>query len=266
MTTKELTPQLDVIIAAKRQYLQERKSQTPIEAIRALASMQKRPLPVLSMVASGAPVMLVGQIKYSAPQTGPHISAYDPVTSALRQAEAGADAVTLFTDETLYQGGLDDLVLVSRAVNVPVISQDYILDEYQIIESRAAGASALVLNASILEPAALRALTSSTQRNRMTAIVEVRDRTQLDYALTLSPYVIGLSLRDPATHEINQPLLTELRSVIPSHIRVMITDGVKTLDELRMVIEVGVDAVLVEEALLSNDSDRAQVQELLKRP
>src|SRR5262245_18344419 len=107
MATKELVTQIDVIIAAKRQYLQERKSQTPIEAIRALASMQKRPHPVLSAINTDTPIMLIGHIKYSLPQTGPLMTTYDPVGLALRYVRAGVDAVTLFTDETLYQGGLD---------------------------------------------------------------------------------------------------------------------------------------------------------------
>jgi indole-3-glycerol phosphate synthase len=266
MATKELVPQIDVILAAKRQYLHERKSQTPIEAIRALASMQKRPQPVLSAVTADAPVMLIGYIKYVLPQTGPLMSTYDPVGLALRYMRAGVDAVALFTDETLYQGGLDDTVLVSRAVNVPLISQDYILDEYQVVEARAAGASALVLSSTIVSPAELRALVSATQRNRMTAIVEVRNRAEIEYALSLSPYVIGLSGRDIRTRELNSAQLPELRALIPSHIRVMLMDPVKTLDEIHMAVSMGVNAVIVDEVLLDNGARREALDSALHRP
>jgi indole-3-glycerol phosphate synthase len=265
MATKELVPQIDVIIAAKRQYLQERKSQTPIEAIRALASMQKRPQPVLSAVTADTPVMLVGNIKYAMPQTGPLMSTYDPVGLALRYTRAGMDAVTLFTDESLYQGGLDDMVLVSRAVNVPLISQDYILDEYQVVEARAAGASALVLCSTIVTPSDLRVLVSATQRNRMTAIVEVRNQQEIEYALSLSPYVIGLSGRDLHSRDVTTSHLPELRALIPSSIRVMLMDPLRTLDEVHMAVSMGVHAIVIDEALLDSEGNRDDLDKILRR-
>jgi indole-3-glycerol phosphate synthase len=265
MATKELIPQPDVILAAKRQSLDERKSRTPIEAVRALASMQKRPQPVLNTIAENAPVMLIGQIKYTAPHNGLLYEPYDPVATALRYVQAGVDAIALFTDETVYHGGLDDLVMVARAVNVPIISQDYILDEYQIVEARAAGASALMLYASALEKTLLRTLVSATQRNRMTAIVEVRSYEELDYALSLSPYVIGISSRDLFTPGFHSDQLHQLRPRIPANIRVMLTDGLTTLPEIEAAIKMGVDAVLVEGGLLDDPDVRADLQSMLHR-
>ncbi|MBZ0282901.1 MAG: hypothetical protein K8L97_19330 [Anaerolineae bacterium] len=262
MATKELTPQLDVILAAKRQYLQERKAKTPIEAVRALASMQKRPQPVLSSVMQDAPVMLIGQIKY-APDTEPRRGGYDPVASAVKLVKNGADAVALFTDETLYQGGLDDLVLVSRAVSVPVISQDYFLDEYQIVEARAAGASALMLRAGILEPSALRTLVSATQRNRMTAIVEVHNSAELEHALKLSPYVIGIHPRD--FRALDGGSGWRIRPLAPPNIRVMVTEGLKTIDEVQAAVSLGVDAVLIDEHLLDDATQVADLHYALRR-
>lgn len=265
MPTKDLVPELDIILAAKRRYLVERKSKTPIEAVRALASMQKRPLPVLSTVAHDAPIMVIGQIKYTTPQIDALNWMYDPVANALRYAAAGVDAVALLTDEMLYTRGLDDLVLVSRAVNLPVISQDYILDEYQVVEARAAGASALVLYASVLEPGALRALMSATHRNRMTAIIEVRTPEELEYALTLSPNVIGLNCREPHTHQLNLDDVYRLRHQVPAHVRVMMTTGLKTLDEVRAVLAVGVHALLVRDHILF-DTDQAMQFKRLMQP
>lgn len=264
MSTKELTPQAETIIAAKRQTLAERKTRTPIEAVRALASMQKRPKAVLNTVATDAQVMLVGQIKYTQAKSS-LLSDYDPVATALRYAKAGVEAVSLFTDEFLYQGGLDDLVLVSRAVNVPVISQDYIFDEYQIVEARAAGASALVLSSAVLEPSSIYSLLSATQRNRMTAIVEVHDAEELKYALTLSPYVIGLSNFDPWTHEYVGDQISKLRPMIPSNVGVMVTDGLQTLDEIERVAALNVHAILVRENILDDADQTAKLMTILNR-
>jgi indole-3-glycerol phosphate synthase len=257
-------PQLKAIIALKQQRLLDRKSKTPIQAVRALASLQKRPQPVLSTITHNAPVVIIGQIKYKLAQTGLLTDSYDPVSAALRYVQERVDAVSLFTDETGYMGGLDDMVLVSRAVDIPVISEDYILDEYQIVESRAAGASALVLSAAVADPPTLRSLVSATHRNRMTAIVEVRSRQELEYAISLSPYVIGLGNRDSSLRS-QFGLIQELRSLVPDNMRVMPMAALKTLDEVTAAIGLGIDAMLVRETILQDPVQSAQLHELARR-
>ena len=93
MATKDLTPQAEIVIAAKRQALADRKSRTPIEAVRALASMQKRPKAVLNAVATDAQVALIGQIKYTQEKSGLQTD-YDPVATALRYVKAGVEAIS----------------------------------------------------------------------------------------------------------------------------------------------------------------------------
>ncbi|NWG18541.1 MAG: hypothetical protein HXY41_18115 [Chloroflexi bacterium] len=265
MATEELVPHMNVIIAAKRRYLIERKTKTPIEAVRALASMQKRPQPVLSSVADSSSVMLIGQIKYTLPQTGVLGETYDPVATALRYAHIGLDAAALFTDEVMYQRGLDDLVLVSRAVSMPIISQDFILDEYQVVETRAAGASALVLHSGVVDPPTLRTLVSATHRNRMTAIVEVSDQGELEYALGLSPYVIGIRSRAAVTHALDMQNALHLRQQIPSNVRVMFTDGLRSMAEVEAVAELGVHAVIVQENITRTPAQLQELNTLLNR-
>jgi len=262
-TTRNLVPTVETIIAAKRQYVAERKAKTPIEAVRALASMQKRPQPILSTVSNDGRVMVVGRIVYSNADNGP--DTYDPVGTALRYARARVDAVALFTDMTLYQGGLDDLMLVSRAVNIPVISQDYILDEYQVVETRAAGASAVMLSASVLDGVLLRALVSASQRNRMTAIVQAQNEEELVYALSLSPHVIGLSKTEPNSRRLDVDTMARLRPMIPYHTRVMLADPVETFDEVKAIAGLRVDAIMVNEVLLG-DSEKIQRLQALLNP
>ncbi|MEO8607093.1 MAG: hypothetical protein ABI690_04395 [Chloroflexota bacterium] len=263
MSTKELTPQAEIVIAAKRQALADRKLRTPIEAVRALASMQKRPKAVLNAVATDAQITLIGQIKYAQGKSE-LLNDYDPVATALRFVKTGIEAVSLLTDEYLYEGGLDDLVLVSRAINVPVVSQDYIFDEYQIVEARAAGASALMLSSAILESASLYALLSATQRNRMTGIVQVYDAEELKFALSLSPYVIGLSNFDPWTDEYVGDHIRKLRPLIPPNVGVMVTDGLQTLAEIEDIAGLGVHALLVRDTILDNPDQTAQLMSILK--
>ena len=251
MQTKKLTPKLDTILANKRMALASRRSSTPLEAVRALASMQQRPNPVLSMVSDkDDPVLVIGQIQHDTSGNGATV--YDPVGTALRYAQKQVDAISLFTDGVVYDYGLDDLMLVARAVNLPVISQDYVLDEYEIVETRAAGASALVLSAAVLDKEALRTLISDTQRNRMTAIVAVHNEAELHEALSLSPNVIGLTSDDPFTPEIEVNLVQtrRLRAMIPPNVRVMVMEKIRTVEQVDLIASLDVDAILVNENLL----------------
>ncbi len=263
MVTKELIPQLDVIVAAKKQYVLERKAQTPIEAVRALASMQKRPLPILNTIPESdqVPILLIGQIKRLA-EVGNLI---DLPKTARRLAQAGADALALFTDDSLYQGGLDDLVMLGREAHVPVISQDYVVDEYQVVEARAAGASALWLRSSILDHAQLRTLVSATQRNRMTAIVEVFSRAELEYAASLSPYVIALNRSDPRTQTNGPDSIQALRALIPSSSRVILSDSLTSMEAVQEAVQLDVHAVIVEEHLLVDPAYQPALNSLLRR-
>jgi indole-3-glycerol phosphate synthase len=249
---------LDTILAVKRQLLAERRAKTPIQAVIALADMQRRPQPILNTVTNGTQIALIGQITRS--------DTYDPVGATLNYIREGVDAVSLFTDRSVYGRGLDDLLLVSRGVNIPVITQDYILDEYHVVESRAAGASALILSSSVLDEVGLRNTVTATQRWRMTAIVQVSDEQELEYAQTLSPHVLGIGTISDAencSHSIQ--LFQKLRDHIPYNMRVMVLGCMKSLEDIQTVVDLGVDAIMVSDALLDDPYQSEQLHDFLSR-
>jgi indole-3-glycerol phosphate synthase len=252
---------LETIIAAKRQALQQRKAKTPIDAVRALASMQRRPQPVLNTI--GEQVTLIGQVRHTVSRTGSLLETYDPVSMALRYVRGQVGAISLFTDSAVYPRGLDDLTLMTRAVNVPAISQDYVLDEYHLVETRAAGASAVVLSSDVLDKHALRTLVSAAARNRMTSIVQVQNEEQLQYAQSLSPQVIGLGSGDECNLDLNT--LHHLRAMIAPGVRVMIMCCLESLHDVELGLKVGVDAVMVSTQLFANDNTMNQLHEMLNR-
>ena len=165
--------------------------------LRAMAQMQVRPLPFLTSVdAPDAPISIVGQVRYERPQTGDLTTVYDPVQIAQGFVSAGVNAVSLFTDDVIEHDGLVDLTLINDAMQysqTPVISQNYILHEYHILEARTAGASVVVLTAGLVPMDRLRQFTSAVHRNRMTAVVEIFNEAQLEQVLQWTPQVIGLS-------------------------------------------------------------------------
>ncbi len=232
---------------------------TPMEAMRALAGMQKRPQPVLSTVTNDHYVMLFGQIRYNAP-------AYDPVTAALRYMRAGLDGIALFTDNTIYDGGTNDLALITRAIPIPVILQNYIFDEYQVVEARAAGASALTLVAGLMDCEALRNLISSTQRNRMSAIVRVQTDQEMDCALGICPSaLIEIGRRDPTTGLLDFKRLDYMRAQIPSFARVLFYNRLRSFEEAEAVAQLKPHAVLINDRLLAQDHSIDRLHEIFAR-
>jgi indole-3-glycerol phosphate synthase len=244
----------ELILNAKRQALAARKAKTPIEAIRALASLQKRPQPVLSTVTGGASTAIIGQICHAGAGT-----AYDPVAAALNLVRLGADALALFTDATVYDRGLNDLALVARAVDKPLISQDYVFDEYQVVELRASGASGVVLYADILDCAALRKLVSAVQRNRMTAIVQVSCVEQLPEIVSFSPQAVAV----PIGASLYPHKLAHLRALIPSHIHLVVVEPLCDFDHAQAAACLHPDAVLAGAALLDHKETVERLRQLL---
>ncbi|HVU14687.1 MAG TPA: hypothetical protein VHD90_25600 [Phototrophicaceae bacterium] len=245
------------IIVAKRGSLEQRKASTPMDAMRALAGMQKRPLPVLNTVTDTGHVMMFGQIRYGTP-------AYDPVTVALNYARAGLDGIALFTDNTIYDGGINDLALITRAVSIPILLQNYIFDEYQVVEARAAGASALTLVARLLEPSTLRLLISATQRNRMSATVRVQSLEELKTTLEFFPAVIEIGKRDTETGLLDLHLIESLRAAVPSSCRVLFYNRLRTFEEAQAVARFKPHAVLISPELLAQENAVARLRDLFK--
>lgn len=251
------------LIAHKRAALHARKQHTPITAIRALADMQRRPKPVLCSVPGSEPTLLIGQIRYTCG------TAYDPVSLAVRFTHAGFDGVALLTDDPLpdmqpYSSSLNDAVLISRAVPTPLIAQDYIFDEYQIVEVRAAGASSLVLHAWLLPPPQLGQLISLTQRNRMTPIVAVRDRAELDSALGYGATTIAIGGRDERGRLTLEPL-EAVRGQLPCCVSVVIAPALLSYDEVQRVAAVQPHAVLIDEVLLARPDTTDRLRGILQR-
>jgi indole-3-glycerol phosphate synthase len=257
MPTDSLSADLATLLAAKRQQLAERKARTPLVAVTALAQMQRKPMSILNTVSDGSYVTLIGQVTHS--------ETYDPVAATMRYVREGVDAVSLFTDVSAYSRGLDDLLLVSKGVNVPVIAQDYILDDYHVVEMRAAGASALVLSALILDRPALRKVVTVTQRWGMTAMIQVGSEDHLEVAQELSPHVIGIGSHANPNAADDLAVLQRLRSRIPYNTRCMIMTCLQTLDEVQAAVNLGVDAVIVNEKLMITRATGSQLRALLKR-
>jgi indole-3-glycerol phosphate synthase len=236
--------QLNERVAQKREQLRQRQARTPMAAMIALAEMQERPLPILNMVTDRHEVCILGSIQRT--------DIYDPVGLALKYQRLGTDGLTLFTDDDLESDGLEDLLLVTRAARMPVISYDYILDGYHVAEARAAGASALTAYASLLDDVAVRRIVSLIQRWRMTAILQIDHESHIGHLRTTSPHVTAVGDPHEQDPDLDLRLLRQLRPSIPYNIHCMPLHPLTSLLQVREALKLGVDALNCAASLLKD--------------
>lgn len=258
MPTSSLQINRDIILAAKRQITAERRHSTPLEAVRALAAQQRRPRYMLERIRAENRVAIMGQVRRT--------PTYDPVTTALQFVSEGADAIAFFTDHTIYEDDLNDMLLVARGVSqTPVISMNYVLDgEYGVLSTRAADASGLVLYAALLDETLLRRALSLSQRWKMMTFLQSSQADELiQFANTLSPHMVCVGDLLDEDLERHLRMLAYVRPQLPLHTQVMLTTCLHTLDAVETAILAGVDAVLVDGDLLRKPKQAAQLRQLV---
>lgn len=247
-----------------RDVVEERKREVPLPGIRALATMQTRPYDLSSTIRYDGGISLLVHVKRTSPDMDSRIENYDPVMLAVRFAALGAKALAISTNEKFYHGGIADLTLVSQNVKIPVIRQDFVYDEYQIVEARAAGADAVLLIAHLLEPEQLRSLISITQRNRMNAVVQVQNEDEVRTAIRYEPRVIAISNRDMRNFRVDFDRTLRLRPLIPSHMAVISMGGLRRPEHLMRVAQANIDAVIIGQALLQAEDTAKAISEFFQ--
>ena len=255
---------LDEIVAHKRSELAELKPRRPlpdlIAACRGLAPARDfeaalRPPP-------GERVRLIAEVKRGSPSRGLFRADLDPVAQAGIYAGAGAAAVSVLTDARYFHGSLDDLVNVRAAVAVPVLRKEFIVDEYQVWEARAAGADAVLLIVAALDDAALRDLLHAAKGAGLATLVEVHTAAELDRALRLGAPVIGVNNRDLQTLTTSLEASLRLLPQIPPGPVTVSESGLASAADVEAVVAAGAHAVLVGETLLRAGDVAAKVREL----
>jgi len=257
---------LERIVVDKRAEVAARKAAAP----RAVLERRCAALPVprdfeAALRPAGAPVALIAEVKRASPSRGVLAANLDPVALAADYARHGADAISVLTDEKYFQGHLDLLGAIRPRVTVPLLRKDFTIDEWQLWESRAAGADAVLLIVSILAGARLGDLLAAAKGLGLAALVECHTAAELDRALTAGARVIGINNRDLATFETRIETTLELLPLIPPGPLVVSESGFFTGEQVRRVAQAGAGAVLVGEALVRTEQRAAKIRELKLR-
>lgn len=196
---------------------------------------------------------VIAEIKKASPSAGLIAESFDPVTIAQDYQRTGAGAISVLTDEQFFQGTLNHLVDVRRAVALPILRKDFILDEIQITESAAAGADAILLIVAALEQKQLVDLYAAATKYGLDALIEVHTRTELDRALEVGAKIIGINNRDLGTFDVDLSVTEELCKHLPDDVVLVSESGIKTAEDVTRLQGCGVDAILVGEALMRGE-------------
>jgi indole-3-glycerol phosphate synthase len=259
---------LDDIIANTRAEIRQRKLQVPLGDMRARAEGSTRATLDFAGALKRDNIALIAEIKRASPSRGILRAELEPSWHARLYVAAGTAAISVLTDANFFHGSLADLEAVKGAVEVPVLRKDFIVDEYQVFESRAARADAILLIVRALADSQLRDYLELSRSLNLSALVEVHDEAELDRALAADASIIGINNRNLQDFTVSMATTERLAPRVPSGRLVVAESGVLTRLDVERVAQAGVHAVLVGEALMKAENVSGRVQELgsVRRP
>jgi indole-3-glycerol phosphate synthase len=209
-------------------------------------------------------VKVIAEVKRRSPSRGEINAHLDPASRAREYIEGGAAAISVLTEPTHFGGSESDLVQVHEAIDAPLLRKDFIIDEAQIIESRAWGASAVLLIARALPRAALSSLATSAREWGIEPLIEVRSESELDAALASGARVVGVNSRDLETLEVDVAVVERLIPQVPDVVIAVAESAVRDRADVERAARVGADAVLVGSALSAAAEGAAAVRALAR--
>jgi len=215
---------------------------------------------------TGEGIRLIAEVKKASPSRGPLATGADPVRTAMTYAESGAAAISVLTEPRYFQGSINYLSRIRNALcnsGVPLLRKDFLTAPYQVYESRVYGADALLLITAILTPEKLKELLDLSHSLGMVCLVEVHNEREIETALAVDARVIGINNRDLTTFEVDIATTARLRRFIPADRIVVSESGIKTRGDIANLKKLGVNAVLIGEALMTAPDIRAKIKELL---
>ena len=232
---------------------QARQQELSLSQVEKLALANTPALDALSFLAPADHIKVLAEVKRASPSRGDLAEIPDPAYLAGLYANNGASAISVLTEQRKFKGSLADLRAVRANVAVPLLRKDFIANEYQILEARAAGADIVLLIVAGLKQSEILRLKKFTEELGMTAFIETHDAGELDRALEAEVKLVGVNARDLSTFETDRNLFGTLVGNIPNGVIKVAESAVRNADDVAHYREAGADVVLVGEALVTND-------------
>jgi indole-3-glycerol phosphate synthase len=262
--TVAATDRLSQILEAKRREVEERRAKADLAGLELIARAHfRRPL-ASAVVRSGRAI--IAEMKQRSPSKGVLVKNYDPEALARAYHQAGAAAISVLTDAQFFGGALEHIALVRKAAPLPVLRKDFLIDEFQLLESAAAGADAVLLIVAAFphkeNDARLRGMVERTHRLGMDALVEVHNDEELDRAIAVRAKLVGVNNRDLRTFEADIETSVRLAGKMKKVISVS-ESGLRSPEDLARLERLGYRAFLIGEQLVTAEDPGQALRDLL---
>lgn len=265
---------MDQIVQTKRREVAIASRQRPIEQLQAVIAQTPRPRNFYSAIAAQPPwgIHLIAEIKQASPSAGLIRPDFDPVAIAKTYHQAGASALSVLTDTTYFRGRLEFIEQIKQVSSLPVLRKDFIIAPYQVYESRAAGADAILLIADILTPQKLIDLLILANELNLTSLIEVHQADTLMQIRSVVGFphrrysLLGINNRDLRTQQVDIATTLRLVDMLDDDTLLVSESGIKTRDDVLRLQRAGARAVLIGETLMRAADISAKIHQLFEEP
>ena len=264
MSTPDL---LRTIVAATEKIVAVRREREAMPALeRRAAAAAPRGARFESALGTAGRVNVIAECKRRSPSRGVLAATYDPVSIARQYESGGAAAISVLTEPTFFDGALEHLTAVRAAVDIPLLRKDFVVDEYQLLEARAAGADAVLLIVAALEQNTMVGLQQRAWDLGLAALVEVHDEEELDRAVAAGARLIGVNNRNLRTLTVDKDASFRLAARIPRDVVGVSESGLQSRADLESLSAAGYRAFLIGERFMTDSDPAAAIRELIEVP
>lgn len=251
------------IVEAKRKRLQVSRTRVPEAIVKRMAETAKPVSSFRDALGNEQRVRIIAEVKKTSPSKGVLREGLDPFALAEAYVKAGACAISVVTEEDFFQGDLGWINDIRSAASLPVLRKDFVWEPFQVYETRAAGASAILLITAMLELGELRELIALSNQLKLDVLAEVHDETELREALEAGASIIGVNNRDLKTFDVSLDTSVHLGKLIPDDRLFVVESGIHKKNDVDLLLDAGADAFLIGEHFLTAPDPAAALRALL---
>ncbi len=254
---------LEKIVDYKIQEIEQSKKKCSFSELESQLAQASPVHPFVDQLQAANPMGMIAEVKKASPSAGIIRADFDPVKIAQIYEQSGASCISVLTDEHFFQGHLDYLKLIRQSVNIPLLRKDFILDRYQVLEARIAGADCILLIAECLSADQMRDLHTYAIELGMDTLIEIYEPKNLQSVLELSPKLMGINNRNLKTFVTDLEHSIQLSLQVPDSTLLVSESGIRSREDVLRLQEAGIKAILVGETLMKADPIGGKVHELL---
>jgi indole-3-glycerol phosphate synthase len=254
---------LDKIIENKRSEVERTKKSKPLDFLKSELQNLDDTKGFYESIRPDGSTKVIAEIKRASPSKGVLREDFDPVEISKSYSRSGASAISVLTDSRFFKGSLDHLSDVRSAVVLPLLRKDFIIDPYQVYESRLYGADAILLIVAALDSTILRELLELAHSLDMDAIVEIHDERELDKAIEADGKIIGINNRDLKTFDVSLETSIKLCRLIPREKIIVSESGISSSDDIKRLKSAGINVLLIGETFMRAPEPGEELRKLL---